>query len=44
MQPLRFTLNVTLDGCYDYTVGFADEALHPNAMEYIRLHCPNFGP
>lgn len=35
MRPLRFSLNVTLDGCYDHTVGIADEALHRNAMEYI---------
>jgi hypothetical protein len=35
MRPLRFSLNVTLDGCYDHTVGIADEDLHRNAMEYI---------
>lgn len=35
MRPLRFSLNVTLDGCYDHTVGIADEELHRNAMEYI---------
>lgn len=35
MRPLRFSLNVTLDGCYDHRVGIADEDLHRNAMEYI---------
>ena len=35
MRPLRFSINVTLDGCYDHTVGIADEDLHRNAMEYI---------
>lgn len=35
MRPLRFSLNVTLDGCYDHTVGIADEDLHRNAMDYI---------
>ncbi|MBS1940592.1 MAG: dihydrofolate reductase family protein [Bacteroidetes bacterium] len=35
MHPLRFSLNVTLDGCYDHTVGIADEDLHRNAEEYI---------
>lgn len=35
MRPLRFSLNVTLDGCYDHTVGIADEELHRNAMEFI---------
>lgn len=35
MRPLRFSSNVTLDGCYDHTVGVVDEDLHRNAMEYI---------
>jgi dihydrofolate reductase len=35
MRPLRFSLNLTLDGCYDHTVGIVDEELHRNAMEYI---------
>ena len=35
MRPLRFSLNLTLDGCYDHAVGIADEELHRNAMEYI---------
>ena len=35
MCPLRFSINVTLDGCYDHTAGIADADLHRNAMEYI---------
>ena len=35
MRPLRFHLNLTLDGCYDHTVGIADAELHRNAMRFI---------
>ena len=28
MRPLRFSINVTLDGCYDHRVGIADEESH----------------
>ena len=35
MRPLRFSLNITLYGCYDHEVGVADEDLHRNAMEHI---------
>ncbi len=35
MRPLRFSINVTLDGCYDHTVGIPDEDLHRNAEQYI---------
>lgn len=35
MRPLRFSINLTLDGCYDHTVGVADEDLHRNAEAYI---------
>jgi dihydrofolate reductase len=35
MRPLRFSINVTLDGCYDHTVGIPDEDLHRNAEEGI---------
>ena len=35
MRPLRFSVNVTLDGCYDHRVGIADEDLHRNAAENI---------
>lgn len=35
MRPLRFSINVTLDGCYDHRVGIADEELHRHAIENI---------
>ncbi len=35
MQPLRYSINVTLDGCVDHRVGIADEGLHRHAMENI---------
>jgi dihydrofolate reductase len=35
MRPLRFSINVTLDGCYDHRVGIADEDIHRHAMENI---------
>ncbi|MEY3362426.1 MAG: hypothetical protein RL531_2145, partial [Actinomycetota bacterium] len=28
MRPLRYSINVTLDGCCDHTVGVVDEELH----------------
>ncbi len=28
MQPLRYTINITLDGCADHLAGSADPALH----------------
>ena len=31
MRPLRYSINVTLDGCYDHRVGLADEELHRHA-------------
>jgi dihydrofolate reductase len=31
MRPLLFSINVTLDGCYDHREGIADEALHRHA-------------
>jgi hypothetical protein len=31
MRPLRYSLNVTLDGCYDHRVGISDEDLHRHA-------------
>ena len=38
MRPLRFSINVTLDGCYDHTVGIADEdpTLHP-PVNFLQL-------
>ncbi|HEY9016422.1 MAG TPA: dihydrofolate reductase family protein [Gemmatimonadales bacterium] len=35
MRPLRYSINVTLDGCCDHRVGIADEALHRHAAENI---------
>jgi dihydrofolate reductase len=34
-RPLRYSINVTLDGCVDHTVFEPDEAIHRHAMEYI---------
>lgn len=35
MRPLRFSINVTLDGCYDHRTGIADEDLHRNAVQNL---------
>ena len=35
MRPLRYSINVTLDGCCDHREGIADEDLHRHAMEGI---------
>ena len=35
MRPLRYSINVTLDGCCDHRVGIPDEDLHRNATENI---------
>jgi len=35
MRPLRYSINVTLDGCCDHRVMIADEALHRHAAESI---------
>jgi dihydrofolate reductase len=35
MRPLRYSINVTLDGCCDHRVMIPDEELHRNAMENI---------
>jgi dihydrofolate reductase len=35
MQPLRYSINVTLDGCCDHRVMIADEDLHRHAVENI---------
>ena len=35
MRPLRYSINVTLDGCCDHRVGIADADLHRNAVENI---------
>ena len=35
MQPLRYSINVTLDGCVDHRAGEPDDAVHRNAAEGI---------
>ena len=35
MQPLRYSINVTLDGCCDHRAGIATEDLHRHAAENI---------
>ncbi len=35
MRPLRYSINVTLDGCCDHRVMIADEALHRHAAETL---------
>ena len=35
MRPLRYSINVTLDGCCDHREMIADEDLHRHAMENI---------
>src|SRR5438105_2086827 len=36
MQPLRYSINITLDGCCDHRAGVADEELHRHAAENIQ--------
>jgi dihydrofolate reductase len=35
MRPLRYSVNVTLDGCCDHRVGIVDEELHRHAAENL---------
>src|SRR5439155_589249 len=35
MRPLRYFINVTLDGCCDHRAGFVDEDLHRHAAENL---------
>ena len=35
MRPLRYSINVTLDGCVDHREGIADEDLHRHATENL---------
>src|SRR5215211_447082 len=35
MRPLRYSINVTLDGCCDHREGSPDEDLHRHAAENI---------
>lgn len=36
MRPLRFSVNITLDGCYDHRVGIVDADLHANAVKNLQ--------
>jgi dihydrofolate reductase len=35
MRPLKYSINVTLDGCCDHREMFADEELHRHAAENL---------
>ena len=35
MRPLRYSINVTLDGCCDHRAGIPDPALHRHAVENL---------
>jgi dihydrofolate reductase len=35
MRPLRYSINVTLDGCFDHRVMIADEDLHRDAVKNL---------
>ncbi len=35
MQPLRYSINITLDGCCDHLAGVTDEELHRYWAEYL---------
>jgi dihydrofolate reductase len=35
MQPLRYSINLTLDGCYDHHAAVPDEELHRHATETL---------
>lgn len=35
MRPLRYSINVTLDGCCDHRTGIPDESVHRHAIENI---------
>src|SRR5258708_27271291 len=35
MRPLRYSINVALDGCCDHRAGIADEDLHRHAVENL---------
>src|SRR6266542_2018707 len=44
MQALRYSINVTLDGCCDHRAMFADEDLHRHAAENLgRAGARRFG-
>lgn len=35
MRPLHYSINLTVDGCYDHTVGVPDEELHRHSAETV---------
>lgn len=35
MRPLRYSINLTLDGCYDHRAGIPDAELHRHAAETL---------
>ena len=35
MRPLRYSINVTLDGCVDHRAGLPDEAMHRYWAEHL---------
>ena len=35
LRPLRYSINVTLDGCCDHRAAIPDEALHRHAVENL---------
>ncbi|MEJ3405613.1 dihydrofolate reductase family protein [Rathayibacter sp. YIM 133350] len=35
MRPLRYSINITLDGCVDHRVGIVDEELHRYSAEIL---------
>lgn len=35
MRPLRYSINITLDGCYDHRAGIPDEETHRYAAETL---------
>jgi dihydrofolate reductase len=35
MRPLRYSLNITLDGCYDHQAGVPDEETHRHAADSL---------
>ncbi len=44
IRPLRYSINVTLDGCCDHRVGVADPDLHRHAVEnFLRADALLFG-
>ena len=44
MRPLRYSINVTLDGCCDHRAGLADEDLHRHAIHnFARADALLFG-